>query len=223
MLAACWWLIQKDLRSEFRARHAWTAMLLHGLVVVLVFSLQVELLPHQKQRLVGGLLWLAVFLAGASVMDRAISSEREDGCWDGLRLMPIGPGCLFLCKWAVNTVALWLLAAAMIPLFFFLSDLALAPHALWLALVGAVTIPGIAAVGTLASALGMCGSRGGGLFVLVVLPLVLPLLLGAAECTRLLVEGSGDAQWWRWLQMLGAGTVLFTAAGNLLFEYAVEE
>jgi ABC-type transport system involved in cytochrome c biogenesis permease component len=59
--------------------------------------------------------------------------------------------------------------------------------------------------------------------VLVVLPLVIPVMLAAAECTRLAVESRIDDQWWRWIQLLGAFSIVFVTAGALLFEYAIED
>jgi heme exporter protein B len=83
--AKLWWIIHKDLVSECRARRVWPAMLMFGMVVALVFSFQMDLLPDQKRRIVGGLLWLAIFFAGMLAVDRSFASEREEGCWEGHR------------------------------------------------------------------------------------------------------------------------------------------
>ena len=86
-----------------------------------------------------------------------------------------------------------------------------------------VASPGMAAVGTLVSFLAAGSGKSGSLLVLVVLPLVIPVLLAAAECTRLVVENRIDEQWWRWVQLLGAFAVVFVTAGTLLSEYASED
>ena len=59
-MARLWWMIHKDLLSECRARRVWPAMLLFGAVVALVFSMQMDLAPEQKQRMAGGLVSGAV-------------------------------------------------------------------------------------------------------------------------------------------------------------------
>jgi heme exporter protein B len=222
-MSSFWWIVHKDLISEFRSRRVWPAMLLLGVVVALIFSLQMDLLPDQKQRIVGGLLWLAVFFAGATVFDRSFAAEREDGCWDGMKLLPASPGTVYLAKLTVNLLALAVLECLLVPLFFVLSDLPLFAHAHQMALIAALASPGLAAVGTLVSALAAGSGRSGSLLVLVVLPLVIPVMLAAAECTRLVVENRIDDQWWRWLQLLGAFAIVFVTAGTLLFEYAIEE
>jgi len=218
-----WWIVHKDLVSEFRARRVWPTMLLLGVVVGLVFSIQMDLLPGQKQRLVGGLLWLAIYFAGMTAIDRSFTSEREEGCWDGLRLMPVAPSTVFWAKLVVNFVALTALEFLLIPLFFVLSDVPLWANAGRLLLVACLASAGMAAVGTLVSALAAGIGKGNNLLVLIVLPLVIPVVLAAAECTRLIAEGRMGEPWWRWLQLLGAFSVVFLTAGSLLFEYVIEE
>ena len=63
---------------------------------------------------------------------------------------------------------------------------------------------GIAAVGTLLSAVANTGRQSSYLLPLLVLPTVIPLVLGAAEATRLAVEHDFGPDWWRWVQLLAA-------------------
>ena len=114
-MAKLWWIVHKDLICEFRARRAWPTMLLLGVVVGLVFSVQMELLPQQKQRLVGGLLWLAIFFAGMTAVDRSLAAEREEGGWDGLKLFPLSPAAFYWAKLLVNALALAVLAVPADP------------------------------------------------------------------------------------------------------------
>lgn len=221
MIRNAWWILHKDLISEWRAARAWPTMLLLGIVVALVFSLQMQLLPQQKQQILGGLLWLAVFFAGLTAVDRSFAAEREEGCWEGLKLLPVPPNVVYLAKLAVNFTALTLLECLLIPLFFLLSGVPLLPHLGSLLPVAGLANLGLAAVGTLVGAL-TCGGRSS-LLAPLVLPLGLPVVLAAAECTRLAVEGPVGEPWWRWCQLLGAFAVIFTTAGTLLFQYAIED
>jgi heme exporter protein B len=84
-------------------------------------------------------------------------------------------------------------------------------------------ILGIAAVGTLLSSLvGGPGSRGNSL-TLLVLPLAIPVLVAAAEATRLILVGDVGREWWRWVQFLAAFGVIFTTAGTTLVEFAIKD
>jgi heme exporter protein B len=218
-----WWLIHKDLISEWRARQALPAMLLLGTVVVLVFTIQMNLPQVERQQVVGGLLWLAIFFGGTIALDRSFACERDDGCLDGLLSYPIPTGLVYVAKLAVNVIALVSLEAVLIPLFAAMSGVPLLAHPARLLLVGVLGSVGIAAVGTLLSAL-MSGSRHRtNLLALLVLPLTLPVLLGAAEATRLIMANDFGAQWTRWVQLLAAFAVIFVTAGTLLFECVVED
>jgi len=221
--AKLWWIIHKDLICECRARRVWPAMLLMGIVVALVFSIQMDLLPHQKHQIAGGLLWLAIFFAGTVAMDRSFAAERDDGCWDGLSLCPLSPTLIFLAKFSVNVVALAALQAALIPLFAVLSGVEWAARPWAMLLVAVLGNLGIAAVGTLLSAVSAGIRHGAGPLVLLVLPLATPVVLAAAEATRLVCEGPIDRQYWQWVQFLGGFAAVFIAAGMTLFDYVVED
>ncbi len=82
---------------------------------------------------------------------------------------------------------------------------------------------GLASVGTLVSALAAGIRHGAGLAVLLVLPLVVPVVLAAAEATRLVAQGPLGPDAWRWLQFLIAFDVIFITAGTVLFDFVVEE
>lgn len=222
-MAHLWWILHKDLVTEFRTRRAWPTMLLMGVIVSLVFSLQMDLLPDQKRRMVGALLWLATFFAGMTAIDRSFASEREDGCWEGLKLYPVSPAVIYFAKLSVNVAALAVLQCFLIPLFFMLSGVTLSGRVGEMLLVASLGNIGIAAVATLLSALAAGLGRSANMLVVLALPLVIPVVLAAAEATRLLAENHTDDAWWRWVQLLGAFAVVYVTAGTVLFEYTIEE
>ncbi len=153
MASKLWWLIHKDLVVEYRTRQAWPAMLLLGIIVAVVFSLQIELPPLQRTAVAGALLWLAILFAGLAAVDRTCAAEKDDGCWDGLVLYPLSPSMIFLAKLVVNFIALLALECVLVPLFVILADVPLLRYVWALLLVAVLGSGGIAAVGTLVSAL----------------------------------------------------------------------
>ncbi|MGA2616558.1 MAG: heme exporter protein CcmB [Thermoguttaceae bacterium] len=223
VVAKLWWIFAKDLVSEWRARRVWPAMLLLGVVAAVVFTMQIDLAGPQKLRAVGGLLWLAVFFAGMSALERSFACEREGGCWEGLLLYPVSPAAIYLAKLAVNVLALAAVQVVLFPLFSVLSDVPLLVHPWPMLLVALLGNLGLASVGTLVSALAAGIRHSAGLAVLVVLPLVVPVVLGAAEATRLVVQGQLGPEGWRWLQFLITFDVIFITAGTVLFDFVVEE
>ncbi|NOX54072.1 MAG: hypothetical protein GXP27_06455 [Planctomycetes bacterium] len=223
MYAKLWWLIQKDLVSEYRARCVWPPMLVLGMAVALVFSMQLELLAEQKRQLVGSLLWLATFFAGTIAIDRSFGAEREDGCWEALCLYPIAPSWVYLAKFLVNVVALAALQCVLIPLMVAFSDVPLFAHPGDLLVVVSLGNVGLAAVGTLLSGLVMSVGRSSSLLALLALPMVVPILLACSEATRLVAQDTLDTAWWRWIQLLIVFDVLFITLGMMLFGFVVEE
>ncbi len=223
MLAKLWWIVHKDLLSECRAGQVWPAMLLFGVVAALVFSIQMDLPHEQKRRVVGGLLWLATFFAGMVAVDRSFASECEEGGWEGLRVYPVAPAAIFLAKLLVNFAALTALQCVLIPLFVVFSDVSLLAHPWAMLLVTVLGNLGIAAVGTLLSAMTSSLRRSTSLLGLLALPMAVPVVLAAAETTRLSIEGSFGTQWWCWVQLLGLFALVFLAAGSFLFQFVIEE
>ena len=82
---------------------------------------------------------------------------------------------------------------------------------------------GSAAIGTLLSALSNTLRRESSLFVLLALPAVIPVILGAARATTLLIDGQFNSEWWLWIQLLAGFSVIFVVAGSVLFEFVIEE
>lgn len=222
-LRTLWFLVAKDVLSEFRARRTWPVMLMLGLMLVVLVELQLDLSPEQKPGVVYGLLWLDVFFAGTVALERSLASEREEGCWRTLLLYPISPSVVYLAKLAVNFIALLLLEIVLIPAFVVFANVPLLSHPLMLSLVVFLGNLSFVSLGVTMSAIVTHSSQQGGLLALILLPLLSPILIGAAAATRLAVLGDPCEQWWSWLQLLAAFAVMFTTLGLLLFPSAAEE
>ena len=92
---------------------------------------------------------------------------------------------LFLAKMAINLAALVVLELVLVPAFIVLSDVPFAARPGPLLLIAALGNVGFAAVGTLVGGLTSGLRHRGGLLALLLLPLVVPVVFGAAEATRL--------------------------------------
>ena len=216
-------MIQKDLVSEWRSRRAWPAMILLGIVVAVVFSLQIDLPAEHKRPMVASLLWVAIFLAAGLGLDRTFGLEREDGCWQTLLAYPVSPSSLYLAKLTVNVVWLMVLEAVLVPLFIVLTDVPLLNHPWAMALVAILGNLGIASAGTLLSALATRVHKGTNLTVLLALPMAIPVVLAAAEATRLVTEGHLDGRFWDWNGLLAVFAAIFAVLGTMLMDFVVEE
>jgi heme exporter protein B len=216
------WLVHKDLLREYRARMVWPAMLLMGFVIVLTLELQLDLPPALKQRVAGGMLWLAMFFAGTLTLERSFTNERDEGCWDALRMYPLSPATIYLAKVLFNLITLSCVACVLIPVFVVLTDAPLLARPGPTLLVTLLANLGFAAVGTLISALTNALRQRGNLLVLLLLPLVLPVVLGASDATRLVIAADVGFEFWRWMQLLAAFAVTFITVGVLVFDFVME-
>lgn len=223
MASKLWWMIHKDLVVEYRTRQAWPAMLLLGVIVAVVFNLQMELLPEQRPAAAGVLMWLTILFSGLVAIERTCAAEQQEGCWDGLALYPLSASTIYLAKLAVNFIALVALECVLVPLFVVLTDVPLLRHAWAMVLVAVLGSVGMAAVGTLVGAATHGMRQRGAILSLLVLPLLLPVVLAAAEATRLIAEGDLGNAWWRWVQFLGVFAIVFSTLGSVLFGFLVEE
>ena len=108
-------------------------------------------------------------------------------------------------------------------LFVILTDVSWFQHPWAIALVVVLGSVGIAAVATLISSLTHGLRQRGVILSLLGLPLLLPLVLSAAEATRLIAENDLGVAWWRWVQLLGAFAAVFTTTGVVLFGFLAEQ
>jgi heme exporter protein B len=136
--------------------------------------------------------------------------------------MTIDRGLLFFAKLTVNMLALLAIQVLLVPVFFALADLRPESCCGALMLVSALATPALAAIGTLISSLTDAADRSGQLLMAVSLPLAIPIILAAAEATRLAIHGPLNNDVWRWVQLLGGAALIFVTAGWALFEHAVE-
>lgn len=229
MISACttikplWWLIHNDLTRERRAHRIWPAMLVLGVILVFALGINIDSFREQKEQLVGGLLWVAIVFAGTLPIEWSFASELEDGCWRTLTLYPIAPSMLFFAKLLINVTSLVVLEFVLIPLFVVMTDVPLLEHPGAIALIAGLGNIGFAAAGTLVSAMTANLRSRGGLLALLFLPLVMPVVLGCARATGMMLAGEMDAQWWLWIQFLVVSAIVFTVVGAMLFEAVTEE
>ena len=217
-----WCIVQKDLVAEWRARQVWPRMLALGLAAGYLLSYQLSDSQMDLRLIAGSLCWLTVSVASMLALGQAVAVEHDEGCWDGLRQYPVGAATIYLAKLAVNVVALGALQCVVVPMFVLMSGAAL-PHAGGVLIVSALGNLGISAIGTLVGAMSSAVRQSQGLAAVLLLPLLVPLILAASKATTLVFVGQMGAEWWRWVQLLGAFAVIYVTAGLVLFEFVIEE
>lgn len=216
-----WIVLWKDLVTERRSREALNALLFFSLLLLFVFQFALG----DRERLLAvlpGLLWLGFVLSGLVGLGRAFLAERENDCWEGLVLAPGDKSAIYLGKLAGNLLLMLVVEAMLIALFtvFFGVELggALGP----LAVVLALGTLGFAAVGTLFAAMTSQVRARELLFPVLLLPVQVPVLLGAVKATEAVLAGEPLAGVAHWLKLLAAADVVYVTVGVLTFEVLLE-
>lgn len=203
-------LARKDLKLELRSRDTLPAMLLFVVSALVVFHFA---LPAGASDLAAyGLLWVALVFTALLGLVRAFVAEREEALLDGLVLAVQDLSAIWLGKGLSMVAFLSLAAALALPAF------ALFFEPVGWSLVAAVLLAnvGLAAVGTLLSAMAAASRARELLLPLLFLPLVIPLVVGGIGATA--ADDPG-----RYLAFLGLYDLVFAILSWASFEYVVTE
>jgi heme exporter protein B len=215
-------LLAKDLLAELRNRETFTVMLFFAVVVLFLFHFGLHPERENVDLVAPGLLWLAIVFTGVLGLGRSFQAEQVNDCLEQLLLVPGDWGNIFLGKFLGNVAFMLAVEILLIPLFglfFSLSVWGALPSLLGVGLLGTV---GLAAVGTLFSALTANVRAREVLFPLLLFPLIVPVLIGAVTATAIVLRHGTLAEAGAWLKLLGAFDTIFLAVAYLTFEYVVE-
>ena len=216
-----WVVFRKDILLEARSRTNLNAMLFFAGTVLLIFSFALGPSPQKLRTAAGGLLWLAFVFAGILAFARSYQMEAENGAFEGLILIAQNRSAIYAGK-VLGAVAIMLvIEAVVLPFMAILYNLDLWSAVPSLALVGVLGTTGYAAIGSLYGALTMSMRAREVLLPLLLLPVSVPVLLGAVKATTIVLNGGAGLG--TWIEVLVAFDIVFLTAGLLVFEYAVGE
>jgi heme exporter protein B len=209
-----------ELRLERRARETFIPVALTGLLVVTIGALSFHDVA-ERAAVASGTLWMGLAFASALGVARAFGSERDRGTLDTLLTLPVERGSLYLGK-AVAHFALMLAAACvLVPAYLVASGEGAPTQWPGLALILVLGALGLAATGTLLSALAAQTRTRDLLLPVLLFPLLIPLLVSTIHASADLLADAPFAEWRGELLVLAGYDLAFLAASWLLFEAAV--
>jgi len=217
-LAVAW----KDLVVERRSKETLNALLFFSLALLFVFQFALGPDRERLAAVLPGLLWLGFILSGVLGLGRAFLVERENDCWEALQLTPGDKSAIYLGKLAGSLVLMAVVETLVLALFVLFFNVDLGPALPGLALVIGLGTVGIAAVGTLFAAMTTQVRARELLFPVLLLPLLVPVLLGTIKATEALLLREPLAAVAHWLQLLVAADVIYLAIGLLTFDFILE-
>jgi heme exporter protein B len=215
-------ILLKDVRIEWRTRESVASVFVLGVLLLVVFSVAHDPEPEAAPALAPAVLWVTFVFTGLLGIQRGFLLERENDCLAGLLSAPLDPAAIYAGKLAANVVLLGVTQAVVVPLVGLFFHLDLWPVLAGLALVLALGNLGFAALATLFAAIAARTRAREVMLPLLLLPLLVPLLIGSVEATRAVLAG-GLAAARDGLTVLAAFDVVFTVAGWLLFAYVVRD
>ena len=212
-------ILWKDVRYELRSKQMWTGMGLFALLVLVIFNFTFDLRVDNVAAIAPGALWVAFVFASLLGLGRTIAAEREIGSMDRLLLCPVNRKAIYLAKLLGNMLFIGVVEIVALPIFAALFNVPLFVGAL-LPIVLLSTL-GIAAVGTLFSAMAAATRARELLLPILVFPLIVPIVIGAVRATGTLLAPAVNEP--PWLGLIAAFDVIFLTVSMLTFEYVVEE
>jgi len=217
-----WIVLWKDVLAERRSKEGLNALFFFTLLLLFIFQFT---LGGDRERLADalpGLLWLGFVLSGLVGLGRAFLTERDHDCWEGLLLAPGDKSAIYIGKLVGNVLLMLLVEAILLLLFAVFFNLDLGRHLLALAGVIALGTVGFAAVGTLFAAMTAQVRARELLFPVLLLPVLVPVLLGAVKATEAVLGGEGLGGVTHWLKLLAAADAVYVAIGVLTFDAILE-
>ena len=214
-------LVWKDILLELRSRELIVSMLVFGLMLVVVFNFALSVTPQRVATVAPGILWASFAFAGVLAMSRAFAREREQGGLDGLLLTPVSRDSIFLGKAASIFIFMVLVEVILLPIFAGLMGFSAVSFALLLTILLATA--GFAIVGALFAAIAVQTKSREILLPVLFFPVILPVIVGAVEATKLAIGGESVVGIGHWLPLIGAFDAVFLVICPWVFSLVVEE
>ena len=115
-------IVFKDIAIEYKNKEAFSSMLLFGLLIVVIFSFAFE--GQDRKAVAPGMLWVAYSFAGILGLNRSLSMEIDNDCFQGLLLSPLSRSDLYIGKVIGNFVFTVIAELILLPFFVVLNNLA---------------------------------------------------------------------------------------------------
>lgn len=216
-------LLAKDLKTEWRTREVVTSTFVFAVLVVVVFNFAIGADPVLIRQVAPGVLWVALVFAMVLGLQRAVHLESDEDCLQGVLLALGDRSALFVAKMIGNMLYLLVVAGCTLPLFSIWFRIDLTARLVALGVVLCLGMLGLSAVGTLFALLALNTRMREVMLPLLLLPVSIPLTIGAVYATAEILDGKRLAEITDYLTLMGVFDVVFVVLAVLMFDYIVEE
>ncbi|HEY7967891.1 MAG TPA: heme exporter protein CcmB [Solirubrobacteraceae bacterium] len=216
-------LLRKELRVELRTFESIPAMTLFSVTTYVLFHFGLQQ-NQVSSSLASGVLWVTLLFAAVLGINRLFVADAEQGGFDGFLLSPADRGALLVAKGAALFLYLTVVEVISVPAFaLLLLEPSLGAAMPGLLAVLALVNLGVAAIGTLVGALAVRTRSRDLLGPLLSLPLLVPVVIGAALLTTPLFSTPVRAMPLHWLVILALYDLVFAVIAFALFDFLLED
>lgn len=213
----------KDLRVEWRSRTAILSAVVFAALVLVVFNFARDPTGVAPVVLAPSVLWVTFTFAAVVALNRAFTLERENSALDGMLLAPVPRSAVFLGKYLANLAFVLVVEAVAFPLFVLFFNVGLGGALPGLLLVTLLATIGFVAVGTVFSAMVVRTRYAELMLPILLLPFLVPPLIGAVQATVRLLGGRPLSELAGWLRLLALYDVAFLTLCALVFPAILDE
>ena len=218
-------IARKDVTVEWRGRVLVNQVLPFAALVMVMFAFALDG-DDLLQRAASGLAWMATVLSMFVVISRSFLVDTEDGALDAMRVAGLDMRGVYLGKSLALFAQLLVLNVVLIALSLLLYHVSLTVEsAILLSCVVVSATAGLSFVGVLYGGLAALSKGRETLLPLLVLPVVAPVVIGAARASESAygTAGARVSEGWPWVGLLAVFAVAFAIAGLLSFPSLIEE
>jgi len=213
----------KDLRVEHRSKTALVSAIAFAALVLVIFNFARDAAAVSREMLAPSVLWITFSFSGVIALNRSFALERENAALDGLLLAPVSRSALFLGKYLANLAFVFTVEAVALPLFALFFGVDLSGVLPGIVLTAILASTGFVAVGTVFAAMTVRTRFAELMLPLLVLPFLLPPVIGAVQVTARLLSGRPVSEIAGWLRILAFYDLVFVTLCLLLFPALMDE
>ncbi len=214
-------ILWKDLKIELQTKEAFSASFVFSLMVLVIFNFTLDLTSEEALKMGAGFLWIAFAFGGVLALNRSFALEREENCVQGLQLLPVDRGGIYLGKCLANVIFMLATEVILLPLFAIFFNVDITERLLYLAAVLVLGTVGFSSVGTLFSAIAVHTRMREVILPILLLPVTVPVLIAAVETTAYAFGADTEPSFW--LRLLIVYDVIFVTVSFLTFDHILQE
>jgi len=211
----------KDLRIEARTRDVVGSAGLFAICVLITMSFTAPA-GETASGMSTGVLWISLLFATLLGVGRTMGREQADRGIEGLLLAPTPKSAIFLGKAVASLVLMAFVSVAVVVMFIIFMAGTASIDFPSLILVLAIGTTGLVIVSTLFSGIAVGTRLGESMLQLLVMPVVIPLMVGSVELTRQALGGEVGGIG-TWLAILAGFDIVMLLAALATFVFVIEE